>query len=69
MLSLFFKFYLTVLNDLNRTVQVSAFVKQFNVPYSPDIRTVRVEVGKIFCRRGVVKHPYNLTPQSLPIGV
>ena len=25
--------------------------------------TVRLEVGKIFCRRGVVKHPYNRTPQ------
>ena len=30
--------------------------------------TVRVEVRKIFCRRGVVKHPYNRTPQWLPIG-
>ena len=32
-------------------------------------RKVRVEVGKIFCRRGFVKHPYNCTPQWLPIGV
>ena len=26
-------------------------------------RTLRVEFGKIFCRRGVVKHPYNRTPE------
>ena len=25
--------------------------------------TVRVEFGKIFCRRGVVEHPYSRTPQ------
>ena len=32
-------------------------------------RTVRVEVGKIFCRRGFVKHQYNHTPQLVPIAV
>ena len=26
-------------------------------------RTVWIEFGKIFCRRGVVKHLYNRTPQ------
>ena len=26
--------------------------------------TVRVEVGKIFCRRGFVKHPYSNPPMS-----
>ena len=31
-------------------------------------RTVRVEVGKIFCRRGFVKHPFNRIPKWLPIG-
>ena len=32
-------------------------------------RTVQVEFGKIFYRRGVVKYLYNCTPQLLPIGV
>ena len=31
--------------------------------------TVRVEFGKIFCRRGVAKHLHNRTPQWLTIRV
>ena len=69
MLSLFFKFYLTVLNDLDRTVQVSAFLSYLTYRFCLIKRTVRVEVGKIFCRRCVDKHLYNRTPQLLPIGV